>query len=247
MSEVKVTFLGSGDAFNHGGRLNSCQLISAPGTTFMLDCGFTAPLALRAGEIDPNGIETILISHLHGDHFGGLPVFILTAQLHTKRTDPLTVVGPVGLKDRLPRAMEALFPGSSTVDRKFRIIIEELPAGETRSVNGLEATAFEGRHPSGAPPLAYRITVAGKTIAHTGDTEWVDGLTGFLAGADLIIGEAYSHGRPIKFHLSTEDWLDRLAELKPKRLILTHLGPAVLAHLPEIDIEAATDGLEIIV
>jgi ribonuclease BN (tRNA processing enzyme) len=44
----------------------------------------------------------VFVSHLHGDHFGGLPFLILDGQF-SGRTEPLTVAGPPGTADRLAR------------------------------------------------------------------------------------------------------------------------------------------------
>ena len=62
-------------------------------------------IAIRKFDIDPNAIRAVLITHLHGDHFGGLPFFILDAQLVSRRTAPLTIAGPPGLRDRLTTAL----------------------------------------------------------------------------------------------------------------------------------------------
>jgi ribonuclease BN (tRNA processing enzyme) len=61
-------------------------------------------------------LDIILLSHLHGDHFGGLPFLILDAQF-SRRTRPLVIAGPPGVEARVRDAMEVLFPGSSAVQR----------------------------------------------------------------------------------------------------------------------------------
>jgi ribonuclease BN (tRNA processing enzyme) len=73
MSPVTVTFLGSGDAFGSGGRLETCLLLEAGGDRVLVDCGPTALAGLKKRRIDPAAVHTVLISHLHGDHFAGLP------------------------------------------------------------------------------------------------------------------------------------------------------------------------------
>src|SRR5215472_5951364 len=137
---MQVTFLGSGDAFGSGGRFNTCFLVEAQQGTFLVDCGASSLVAIRKSGFNPNTIETVFISHLHGDHFGGLPFLILDAQFYSRRTTPLTIVGPSGLRRRLAEAMEAFFPGSSTTKQKFELELHEIDAGETRIFNGIRVT-----------------------------------------------------------------------------------------------------------
>ena len=44
----------------------------------------------------------MFVSHLHGDHFGGLPFPILDGQF-SRRPGPLAVVGPPGMAARWRR------------------------------------------------------------------------------------------------------------------------------------------------
>ena len=93
---VTVTFAGSGDAFGSGGRYQACIHLRAAGLApVLLDCGATSLSALKACGLDPGEIGTVFVSHLHGDHFGGLPFLILDGQF-SGRTSPLTVAGPPG-------------------------------------------------------------------------------------------------------------------------------------------------------
>lgn len=111
---LTVTFAGSGDAFGSGGRFQACVHLAHPALAgpVLLDCGATSLPALRRSGLNPSAIGAVFVSHLHGDHFGGLPFIILDAQF-ARRTAPLTVVGPPGTGERLSAAMECLFPGTS--------------------------------------------------------------------------------------------------------------------------------------
>jgi ribonuclease BN (tRNA processing enzyme) len=184
----------------------------------------------------------VLVSHLHGDHFGGLPFLILDGQF-TRRTRPLTVAGPPGLARRLHDAMELCFPGSARVSRRFPVDVVELDPGTTTDVAGLPVTTAEVDHPSGAPPLALRLTLAGRTIAYTGDTAWTPVLPTVATAADLLIAEAYSFSKPIPYHLSHADLVTHRPELTSRRIVLTHLGTDMLAHRAESAFGLAHDGL----
>ncbi|MFI4988930.1 MAG: MBL fold metallo-hydrolase [Alphaproteobacteria bacterium] len=240
---MQLRFLGSGDAFGSGGRFNTCIHVEAGGSSFLIDCGASSLIAMRRFGIAPNAIRTIFVSHLHGDHFGGLPFVILDAQLVSRRAGPLTIAGPPGLKARLGQAMEVLFPGSSRVAPRFTLEIVELVPGTRVMLNGVAVTPYEVSHPSGAPPLALRLEAGGKVVSYSGDTEWTESLVPAAVGADLFIAEAYFFEKPVKFHLTYRSLLDHLGELKPKRIILTHMSADMLARVGELAHEAAEDGL----
>jgi len=242
MSRVTVQFLGCGDTFGSGGRFQTCICLRADAAAFLLDCGASSLIAMRRFAVDPGLIDAILLTHLHGDHFGGLPFFLLDAQLISRRTRPLTVAGPPGLQRRVCEAMEVLFPGSSTSPRKFPLRFAELHP-ETRATMGpLAVTPFPVVHPSGAPAYALRVECGGKVLAYSGDTEWTDALMDAARGADLFICEAYYFEKKVKYHLDYRTPPAKRPGLTCRRGVLTHMSEDMLSRLPEVDAEWAEDG-----
>jgi ribonuclease BN (tRNA processing enzyme) len=242
---MRLTFLGCGDAFGTGGRFNTCFHVSGipggdageAGNDVLIDCGASSMIAMRRYGVDPNAIRTVFITHLHGDHFAGLPFMILDAQLYSRRTGPLTVAGPPGLGARLNQAMEVLFPGSSAAKRKFEVEVVELPSAKNgdgpSTVNGVEVTAYDMAHPCGDPPYAYRLGLGGRTIAYTGDTQWCEGVAACGTNVDLLIAEALFYDKQIPWHLDYMSLRPHLAAMAPKRLVLTHFGPDMLARIDD--------------
>lgn len=243
---VTITFLGSGDAFGSGGRLQTCIAVASPTSNFLIDCGASALVAMKRYAIAPATIDTILITHLHGDHFGGIPFFILEAQLVSKRRTPLTLAGPPGLEARVQAAMEVFFPGSSRIQQAFPITYVELPASVPTVIGPLLVTPEAMLHPSGAPSYALRILCAERTLVYSGDTEWTEALGRIAHGADLCICEAYFYEKDIKFHLNYRTVLAHRDALQCKRLMLTHMSDDMLARLDELDIDYAEDGKVVI-
>ena len=246
-SDVSVRFLGSGDAFGSGGRFQACILVSCDSFRFLLDCGASSLIAMRRLGVEPLSVDAILVTHLHGDHFGGLPFFILDGQLISRRTQPLLVAGPPGVAARTREAMEVLFPGSSTVERKFAVEFAELTDRAPANIGPLTVTAYELVHASGAAAYALRVECAGKTIAYSGDTEWTDALVEAARGADLFVCEAYFFDKKMRYHLDYETLMSHREKLGCRRLILTHMSSDMLARLDEIDVEWAEDGKVILV
>jgi ribonuclease BN (tRNA processing enzyme) len=242
---VTVTFAGSGDAFGSGGRYQACIHLRGPGFgPVLLDCGATSLSALKALGLDPGDVTAVLVSHLHGDHFGGLPLLILDGQF-SRRTRPLAIAGPPGTGRRLAEAMECLFPGSGATSRRFSVEITELAPGTARTVCGITVLAWEGDHPSGAPALILRLEAAGKAIAYTGDTAWTDAIAAAAADADLLIAEAYYRDKDVPYHLRLADLEARRDRIGARRTIITHMSADMLGHQHEAPFEAARDGLVI--
>jgi len=210
----------------------------------LVDCGTSSLIALKRAAVDPNDVDTVLVTHLHGDHFGGIPFLILDGQF-SRRSRRLLVVGPPGLTDRVTQAMEVFFPGSSQAQRKFETDFLELADGIPTTLGPLRVTPYEVVHACGAPPYALRVELDGRTVVYSGDTEWTDRLIAAVAGADLFISEAYFYDKPIRFHLDYATLAHHRSRLDCKRLIVTHMGTDMLARVSELPVEAAHDGLEV--
>jgi ribonuclease BN (tRNA processing enzyme) len=245
-TQLSLQFLGSGDTFGSGGRLQTCIYVEAGSTHFLLDCGASSLSAMRRWGVEPNSINAILITHLHGDHFGGLPFFLLDAHLVSKRTQPLIIAGPAGAAGRICQAQEVLFPGSSQIQPRFDLTLLEWLPGQPLQVAGLQVTPYPVIHPSGAPSYALRVEYQDKVLAYSGDTEWTDTLITAAQGADLFICEAYYFDKPVKFHLDYRTLMAHRDALDCKRLILTHMSQDLLDRLGEIEVEYAEDGKQII-
>ena len=192
----------------------------------LLDCGATTLTALRAQRIDPNLIRTVLLTHLHGDHFGGLPFLILDGQFR-RRTEDLSVIGPPGTMDRLEAAMETLYPGSTRVNRRFELRVAEHVHGQPQGIGDARFTPFEVRHASGAPAYALRVDAPDASMAYSGDTEWTDTLLEAAHEVGLFLCEGYSTG-PVRWHLDLETLAEHRHRLTCHRLVLTHLSPTAL-------------------
>jgi ribonuclease BN (tRNA processing enzyme) len=243
MARVTVRILGSGDAFGSGGRLQTCFLISAGPDQALIDCGATSLVAMRRCGIDPTAIDTVILSHLHGDHFGGIPFLLLEAQFVSHRERRLVIAGPPGTKKRLIEALEVMFPGSSRTEWRFPLEIAELRSGRADRFGEMTVLPLAVEHPAGAPAFALRLTCHDKVIAYSGDTEWTEALPEVSRGADLFIVECYAYHPKPKFHLDFHTLSARRSDLGAKRLLLTHMSQDMLNRADQLDVETARDGM----
>jgi ribonuclease BN (tRNA processing enzyme) len=240
---MQLRFVGCGDALGSGGRSNTCFHVTGSHLNFLIDCGASSLPALKRLGIAREEIDLILITHFHGDHFGGLPFLLLDAQF-TRRTRPLVIAGPEGIETRLTQVMESLFENSSKTKQRFDLSIVALRPEETRTFGAVNVTPFPVVHgESGGPFLAYRVEAEDRVIAYSADTEWTETLIPLARGADLFIAEAYYYDKVVKNHLSLKTLEAHLAEINPKRLVLTHMSDDMLGRLDTLTYTAAHDGM----
>ena len=241
MASVDVTFVGSGDAFGSGGRLQTCILVESEDVKICIDFGTTSLVGLRREGIDPNTIDAIVLTHLHGDHCGGVPFFLLDAMLSSKRSAALTIVGPPGTEDHLDKVQDALFPGSLGMTPKFETKYIEARTGSRVTTCGVSISPTEARHTHQTHPTAVKLDIGGLSIAYTGDGELTHGLAELVCGVDLLIAECYFYDKNVKWHLNYTD----IASLQAKRIVLTHMHTNMLEHVSAVPEECAHDGYKI--
>ncbi len=243
---MQLTIIGCGDAFGAGGSLQTSFLVRAPASTFLIDCGTSTLIGMRRLGLQPNDVDTVFVTHLHGDHFGGLAWLLVDAIYASGRARPLVVAGPKSIAQRFAIAAEALYPGITTTKRNFDLAFVEYEERKPLELNGVTVIPFEVHHPSGAPPYALRFLLNGKVLAFTGDTGWVEALCELAKGADLLISECFQYDVTLPIHLDYKTIDANYVRLGAKRVLLTHMGEAMLAATGKVDASRymiARDGL----
>jgi len=232
---MKVTIVGSGDAFSTGGRANTCILVQSATTKVVVDFGAGSMLRWKELGLSLNDVDAIVISHLHGDHFGGLPFLLLESQFVTGRTRPLPMFGPPGFKARLHTLLETFFPSSLNFSWNFAWPIEEVAARHPFGAGDLSVETYEVLHASGSLSTGVRLTSGAKSFAFSGDSEWTENLVALSADADLFLLECYSGGAPIPGHMDWPTLQKRLPQFSARKIVLTHLGETSLPKIPEME------------
>lgn len=242
---VRVTFLGTGSAFTDGGRSHACIHVGAPGVSLLLDCGGSSLPRIKE-HIDPNGVDAIAVSHLHGDHFGGIPYLVLQQHWQGRRQRPLTVAGPAGLAARLRAAERSLYPEFFGAPGKPAFEVREVVLGAAETeLGGALVSAHPVTHVPESEPHGLRVRVAGKTIAYSGDAAWSDALPRLAKGADLFICECTYYDVPDPVHISYRTLIAKRGSLDCGRLLLVHASRDLLDRRAELEIEVADDGMAV--
>lgn len=241
----EVVFVGTGDAFGAGGRRQSAILLRGPSGAALVDCGATTGGGLNELGISIEEIDAILVSHFHGDHFGGIPLLLLAALYEDRRKRALAIAGPPGIERRVRMLAAAMGHGLEGREWSFPIEFAELPAGRRREVGPVRVHSFETHHSPDACPHGLSIDLGGPRIAYSGDTGWFDGLPAHVAGASLFICECTYQKSGFPYHLSHEQLVEHRDRFDCGRLMITHLGHEMAELRASCAFEAADDGLGI--
>lgn len=232
---MKVTALGSADAFCSAGRGHTCWLLDDAQGACAVDFGATALLALRRLGRDPAELQAVHFTHLHGDHIGGWPFLLVDAVYRVRRTAPLVVTGPPGTREALHALWAACYARAAARPLPFALEVRELRPGERALVRGREVRAFAAQHMT-APDVALCLRIG--EVAFTGDTGRIP--DGLCDGAKLLCAECtelrtaaldpaggpHAQGR----HLSWEELRAALPQVP--RIVLAHLGAEARAGIP---------------
>ena len=226
-----VTILGSGAALPIGARRCSAQVLNIGGFKLLIDCAEATQDRIRYNHLKLQSINTIVISHLHGDHFFGLPGLLSTMHL-CGRTEAVTVVAPKGARQVIETTFELTgnhigFPvewvemdfdeGCRRVFENQRCTIDAFPLDHSVPDYGFRITE---RPRNAAAPLVY---------AYCCDTAYDERILPYIAGADLLCLECtfsneYERLAAERKHL-TAGQAGRMARLAGvHQLLLTHIS-----------------------
>lgn len=240
---LRVTFLGAGDAFSSGGRCMAAYLVEASHATLMLDCGATTLLALKRKGLNADAVDAVVLSHLHGDHFAGLPFLFLEYIYNRPRKRPLIVAGPPGTQERVHAVFRAMYKELSTRPIPFEIVFREMNPSEAVEIAGCRVLPFRVPHQEHEISFGLRVEVDGRSVLYSGDTGWTEALIEHARGANLFICECCYFDTRVDFHLDYPRIAENRSRFACDRLVLTHIGQEVLSRLSEVKEQVAEDGL----
>lgn len=245
---VEVRFLGTGDAFGSGGRRQAAIFVRAFGSRLglLLDAGPGCHAALRAEGLTSESLGVVVLSHFHGDHYGGMPFLELDA-MRAGRIEPLRIIAPPGARERLAALRECLY---RRLPIRFEEEITEALPGETlglpATLGGGSARALAAHHQPEAWAFSWKLELGGRTVVYSGDTGFSDELVSESAAADLLIHECTSLDEALPGHTSHRELKEAASRITARRVLLVHTGEDVLGAAG-LAFERAHDGLRVVV
>lgn len=241
---VEVLFVGTGDAYNSGGRRNSAILIRDGKRTLLLDCGPTTLLGLQDLGIDPRDIDALAISHFHGDHASGIPFLLLAYLYEHPRARPLEILGPPGVEEFIDTT-STRFSFTDPDKQAYELTYREFEAGSKIETVGFTLLPLPAVHQPETRPHMLRIDTGRRTLFFSGDTGWHDEYPRHAGDVDLCISECTLMEEGFEYHIAHERLVRERRRFDARRIVLTHLGRQVLENIDDVQFDVAHDGLKL--
>jgi ribonuclease BN (tRNA processing enzyme) len=221
---MRLTVVGCSGSYPGPDSPASCYLLEADldGRTWrvLLDLGSGALGALHR-YVDPLSIDAVLLSHLHADHCLDLTGYYVMRKYHPTGAQPrIPVWGPEGTAARMARAYD--LPPNPGMNGEFDFRTWDGPV----QIGPFTVEAIPVVHP--VPAYGLRVSVAGVTVAYSGDTGPCAALDRVADGVDLFLAEASFErdaDNPENLHLTGADCGDVASRAGAKSLLITHVPP----------------------
>jgi ribonuclease BN (tRNA processing enzyme) len=242
---LRVTFVGTSDAFGAGGRRQAALLVETAGGAVLLDCAPTTGTGLAALGIARDAIDAIALSHFHADHFAGVPQLVLAAIYEDARSRPLVIAGPLGVEQRVLRMADAVGYPIAGRALPFPLRFVEVAPGGSVDLGPVRLEAFAVRHDEASCPHGLALSSGGQRLVYSGDTGWFDDLPRHARGADLFVCECTFYENPLPDHLSHRVLEAQRRAFDCGRIVLTHLGSETSGRRGALAFDTADDGLRL--
>jgi ribonuclease Z len=145
--DLSIAFLGTGGSVPTARRATACLLVMRGGDRLLFDCGEGSQRQMHRS-LGLVQLDEIYITHLHLDHYLGLPGLLKTYDLQSREA-PLRVFGPPGLRD-LFTSLQRLIGRT-----RYEVEVGELAPGTPVAHDGYEVVAFPVEHRMAA--FGYRL------------------------------------------------------------------------------------------
>ncbi|MBO4502400.1 MAG: ribonuclease Z [Candidatus Methanomethylophilus sp.] len=135
-----LLFLGTGASIPSRDSALPCVAVRRGSDIILFDCGEGSQRQLMCSRMSFMKIRGIFITHLHGDHFFGLPGLLQTMGM-SGRTDPLIVCGPAGFSEALKMSLSVC-----EGEIEYPLEIRDVNPGDTVQVRDLTVSVFKTEH-----------------------------------------------------------------------------------------------------
>lgn len=252
---TQIMFLGTG-----GGRFATIYQTRSTGGIYIqdkirmiIDPGPGAILRMNQNDIDPTTIELLMVSHCHPDHYTDADIIVEAMTMGGTRKQG-TILGSKSVIS----GIEGFNQKVSNYHLSRLEKVHSAGPNEDFSIDGIKIVTIPTIHtdPSG---IGFKIHTENGIITYTGDTSISDDIIDSYRGSRILIMALTTPiGIKLPHHLSPEDAVLVLKEVKPEKALLTHFGLRALKSGPEsiaqwieeqsgVKTVAAEDGMKVAV
>ena len=207
--------------------------------------GPTVVAGLKDAGVSTGDVDFILLSHLHGDHFGGIPFMIMEYLYEQPRSRELLIAGPAGTEERVWDLFRAMYSEAAARPLAFPLRFQRLEADKRVTLSGVEIDPFAVPHQLREPSLGLKARLEGKTVLYSGDSGWTEEFVRRTGDVDLFLCECCYWETEVDFHINYPEIERNRSRIGARRLILSHLGREVIEKLGRVQLEVARDGMVI--
>lgn len=243
---MKLKFIGTGALAAK--QRSACTLVD---NKILIDCGNGIIKTLLEQNVDANKIDTLLITHLHGDHFFDIP-FLLKLRDFCNANNQLNIYCPIGTQNVIVNLMNIAYPDSedwTIFTDKVRVkFIEFEELNNIEVTEGYFVDSYPVKHEELISSYGYVIRNDNKSIGFSGDSSYCDNIDKIIQESDISILDM-TFIENTSEHMGIKD-IEKLSVKHNKKIVTTHMSEEVRKFAKEKRINKVIipdDGDEIII
>ncbi len=223
---MRVTLLGTGTSHPNADRVQSGILVETGEQSILLDVGSGVLWRLNQVGADPSSLRHVLISHFHVDHCSDLASLVQTLWM-SGFNGPLKVYGPPPLEQWIESIFDGAYPYLKGKVEIETVVLESFSKATLGDVIVRTCPTVHG----GLDSRAFHLTSHDSSLLYTSDTAPSNDIVSLADRVDLLIHECnwLDGDHPEGAHTSPSELREIVRRAHPRRVVLTHLSPEVVA------------------
>lgn len=239
-----LTLHGTGAGDPGGDRMASALTATFDdGSIVLFDAGEGCSRAMLRDGIDLMRIDAVAISHMHADHWAGMPNLLMAWSVN-KRREPVVIYIPEGTADFFERILTISYNFRERLTYEVTYVthrsfpLREGWSASTFATHHLDSVReFAEKHHVPTTAFGYLLTNGDRKIVLSQDIGGIDDLRGVIDDAELLVCESA--------HVEPREALDRARDARVRRVIFTHVPPTPPAFPDDfsgVEWSVASDG-----
>jgi ribonuclease Z len=239
---IDVLFLGVGAAVPMQGQSNSAFLVRTDEALILVDCGPAILQQLSAVGVSPGEITHIFVTHRHGDHILGYPMFMLWWAIKTAHGPrwPTIIASDITFRS-LDLLMRSVYGGeiAKLTEAAARMMLPQTEPSTLQLTKSIRLHTQPLPHSQFAPDLGARFEIGDKVLAFTGDTAPTEQVVELACHADLLVHDS-SYSASL-----TPEYVDGAYGHSTAQISARNAQAAHVKHLALVHVDALYEGRQL--